>query len=283
MLLVACWSCLALVRGWQPQQPSRFGIRTSRLLVEKDDDFGRLVDADLRLLGTSRRRIAQFVSLAVGVGLAGDLFGSTSALLSLPPLRGPARTLGLDTYYSVGGTKRYVDSDERFEVVYPRTWLEDQAVYVARINRRAGVRPGDAEFFLQRRSNKPLPLVAFGPPGGGVRENLSVFKSEVAPGFSLEGTLGPPALAAQRLLDTAIAPPDSGKTAKLLDAFETYDRYAFEYTLTLPSNLTLHNLAVIAQRQGRFLYTMTVVCPGDVWNDRRDVFENVASSFRLLD
>ena len=45
------------------------------------------------------------------------------------------------------------------------------------------------------------------------RENLSVIRSSVMPGFSLRGTLGEPAEAAERLLRTAIAPPGSGKYA----------------------------------------------------------------------
>lgn len=241
------------------------------------------LDADLRLLGTNRRRIAQLTSLSILLGVAGDLFGVTSSLLSLPALRGPARSLRLDTYYPVQDFKRYFDEDEKFELLYPRTWLQDKAVFVARNNERAGLRPGDAEALLRRRSVKPSALVAFGPPQGTSRENLSVFKSELTPGFSLRGTLGPPEQAAQRLLDTAIAPPASGKAARLLGAYETPDSaYQFEYELSLPTNITLHNLAVVAERRGRSLYTVTILCPEDVWLDRQVSFRSVADSFRLL-
>jgi hypothetical protein len=44
-----------------------------------------------------------------------------------------------------------------------------------------------------------------------VRENLSVIRSSVLPGFSLRGTLGSPNEAADRLLSSVIAPAASGK------------------------------------------------------------------------
>lgn len=53
-------------------------------------------------------------------------------------------------------------------------------------------------------------------PGGDGIENVSVVKSELMPGFSLKKTLGEPKEAAEKLLSTVIAPPDSGKcTASL--------------------------------------------------------------------
>lgn len=42
-------------------------------------------------------------------------------------------------------------------------------------------------------------------------ENVSLVKSGLMPGFSLRGTLGEPREAAEKLLSTVIAPPDSGK------------------------------------------------------------------------
>ena len=48
----------------------------------------------------------------------GDLFGVTSFLLSaVAP--DAARSVRLDTYYPVGGLKRYVDDDLGFEFLYP--------------------------------------------------------------------------------------------------------------------------------------------------------------------
>ncbi|CAN0484083.1 unnamed protein product, partial [Laminaria digitata] len=49
--------------------------------------------------------------------------------------------------------------------------------------------------------------------GGDGGENVSVVKSELTGGFSLTGTLGKPKEAAEKLLSTFIAPPQSGKYA----------------------------------------------------------------------
>lgn len=46
--------------------------------------------------------------------------------------------------------------------------------------------------------------------GGDGVENVSLVKSELMAGFSLKKTLGEPKEAAEKLLSTVIAPPDSG-------------------------------------------------------------------------
>lgn len=51
--------------------------------------------------------------------------------------------------------------------------------------------------------------------GGDGIENVSVVKSELMPGFSLKRTLGDPKEAAEKILSTVIAPPDSGEVACL--------------------------------------------------------------------
>ena len=65
-------------------------------------------------------------------------------------------------------------------------------------------------------------MAGFGPPGGGKFENLSVFRSPVMAGLKLRN-LGTPTEFAQRLLDTAVAPPESGKKTTLLAATERAD------------------------------------------------------------
>ena len=60
-------------------------------------------------------------------------------------------------------------------------------------------------------------MAAFGPPRGDASENVSVVKSKLPGRLSLR-SLGEPKEAAQRLLDTAIAPEGSGKVASLIDA-----------------------------------------------------------------
>lgn len=109
-------------------------------------------------------------------------------------------------------------------------------------------------------------------------------------GFSLEGTLGTPEEAANKLLSEAIAPPGSGRETTLLSAFES-DRgprqrgdgalcYQFEYVLKRRDGRELHNIAVIGNR-GDELYTLTVLVPEEEWAAKRGSIEAVASSFHL--
>lgn len=63
--------------------------------------------------------------------------------------------------------------------------------------------------------------------GGDGIENVSVVKSELMAGFSLRKTLGEPKEAAEKLLSTVIAPPDSG----------TYHTF-FHGSFTLPCRST---------------------------------------------
>jgi len=245
---------------------------------------------DLERLGTSPRRIATFGFLGLAVALAGDLFGVTSALLTAAPgpIQSAARGARLDTYYMMGPLKRYVDDEFGYEVRYPKAWLGDQSVYVARTMARAGNAPGDADALLRSRAPRraaPAAVAAFGPPRGTFAENLSIFRSELPAATSLRA-FGEPGDFARRLLETSIAPPASGKTAELLGASERPDgAYAFEYRLTLPASKggrVLRNLAVVAVRGGRALLTLTVLCDEGDWPAREAEFRAVADSFRLL-
>ena len=247
---------------------------------------------DMALLGTSPRRIALYGSLGVGIAAVGDLFGVTSAVLSASPapVKEFASATRLDTYYLVGPLRRYVDDEYGFEVRYPKRWLGDQSVYVARTRARAGMLASDPDAVLRslarggERPRAPAAVAAFGPAAGTFRENLSVFSATV-PGVSL-AALGPPRDAAQRLLDTAVAPPSSGKVATLLAAEARPDgAYAFEYRLALPARggvpgPVLHNLAVAAVR-GSELLTMTILCEEASWPDRESSFRDASRSFKL--
>ena len=129
-------------------------------------------------------------------------------------------------------------------------------------------------------------------PFSSVSEQLSVVRSRLPLDFSLRGSLGPPERAAQLLLDSAIAPPGSGRTAELLaarevvvqgDAAEASDSggdaqsyYELEYVLTRPDGRVLRNLAVVAARAdlsqqaagqapSSLLFTFTVLAPEAEW------------------
>ena len=249
-------------------------------------------ERDMALLGTNPRRLLLFGSLALGIAGVGDLFGVTSALLtaSPPPVKAFASKTRLDTYYLVGPLRRYVDDEFGFEVKYPRAWLGDQAVYVARTQNRARALAtdpsGDAFIKAGRSRRGPAAVAAFGPAAGTFAENLSVFSAAV-PGVSLAALGASPAAAAQRLLDVSIAPPSSGKTALLLAASARPDGlFAFEYTLALPTRrdgapgAVLHNLAVAAARPDELL-TCTILCKEDDWPGREAAFREAAASFKL--
>ena len=137
-------------------------------------------------------------------------------------------------------------------------------------------------------------------------------------GFSLHGTLGEPAEAAERLLSSAIAPPGSGKLAnsavivtkyfylfdhlcltlfsrtyRLLSASEDLrdgiPMYTFEYTIDSnpspsPSStlrgIHQHTISVVASR-GTELYTLTVTAPTFLWESEQTVLNTVTNSFAL--
>jgi hypothetical protein len=115
------------------------------------------------------------------------------------------------------------------------------------------------------------------------------------PGFSLEGTLGAPTAAAELLLSTAIAPPGSGKVARLVDAREEGREggmgggggkvYVFEYVVGREGGREgggLHSLSVIAARpEENTLFTLTVLAPESRWAEREKELREVAKSFRL--
>jgi len=127
--------------------------------------------------------------------------------------------------------------------------------------------------------------VAFGPPRGDSSENVSVVRSRIPGTFTLRGTLGEPELAAQRLLDTAIAPPGSGKQSRLIEAFGevrgSSEVYQFEYVVTLKDGRRLHNACAIFDKDS-VLYTLTVLCPEDDWDAKSDKLLQVAGSFRKV-
>ena len=102
----------------------------------------------------------------------------------------------------MGGYRRESSSEDKYSFIFPDSWVIDQSVYLNR------VRKNELPVSL-RRSASVMPEVAYGPVQGDGRENLSVIKSRVMPGFSLK-MMGTPQEAAERLLSTVIAPPQSG-------------------------------------------------------------------------
>ena len=105
----------------------------------------------------------------------------------------------------MGGYRRESSSEDKYSFIFPDSWVIDQSVYLSRVREKEL----PVSLRIQRPSASVKPEVAYGPVQGDGRENLSVIKSRVMPGFSLK-MMGTPQEAAERLLSTVIAPPQSG-------------------------------------------------------------------------
>jgi len=268
--------------------PEQKAVKKEESLTPVEYLFGKEGEFmnDMIRNGVSPRRLFLNTALAGAVAIGGNLFGVTSGLLSISPK--VAADLKLDSIYPVGGFKRWVDKEDGYEFIYPQDWLQDQAVAFSQ--QTAGVKqlgPQPIEVTIAKRQQKPSlkPDVAFGPPGGDFKENVSVIKSSLMPGFSLKGTLGNPKDAAVKLLSTSIAPEGSGKEWTLLDAFEEERNgrlvYQFEYLIKTP-RFFLHNIGVITTDTGEDLYTLIVLTPQEKWEQKRNQLMTVAQSFQLL-
>jgi photosystem II oxygen-evolving enhancer protein 2 len=113
-------------------------------------------------------------------------------------------------------------------------------------------------------------------------ENVSVIASPVPDGKTLEN-LGTPGEVGYQLQKNAIAPPDSGRQAELVNAEaresngKTY--YILEYNVKLPTQ-ERHNLASVAVSRGK-LYTFNASTSEQRWKKMHDVLERVVKSFSV--
>ncbi|MEW6494037.1 MAG: photosystem II reaction center PsbP [Cyanobacteriota bacterium] len=156
---------------------------------------------------------------------------------------------------SVSGLKGYVDSTDGYEFLYPNGWVEVQ------------VTDGPDVVFhdLIERT-----------------ENVSVVMSSVPEGKTLTD-LGTPGEVGYQLQKNAIAPPNSGRQAELVnaEARESGDKtyYLLEYNVKLP-NQERHNIASVAVSRGK-LYTFNASTTEQRWGKMHDVFEIAAKSFSV--
>ena len=155
----------------------------------------------------------------------------------------------------VSGLKSYVDSLDGYEFLYPNGW---QPVKVTN-------GPDVVFHDIIERS-----------------ENVSVVLSSVPEGKTL-ADLGTPGEVGYQLQKNAIAPPDSGRQAELVNAEsrqsgdKTY--YLLEYSVKLP-NEQRHNLASVAVSRGK-LYTLNASTTEKRWGKLQNLFEQVAKSFSV--
>ncbi|MBK4732230.1 photosystem II reaction center PsbP family protein [Oxynema sp. CENA135] len=155
----------------------------------------------------------------------------------------------------VGALKSYANTTKGYEFLYPNGWEQ------VKVNGGPDVVFHD----LIEQS-----------------ENVSVVISEVPNNKSLE-ELGTPTEVGYKLSKSAIAPPDSGRTAELIDAqmkekgSKTY--YLLEYRVKFPDR-ERHNLASVAISRGK-LFTLNVSTTQSRWKKVKDLFEAVVNSFSV--
>ncbi|MBD2358181.1 photosystem II reaction center PsbP family protein [Tolypothrix sp. FACHB-123] len=114
-----------------------------------------------------------------------------------------------------------------------------------------------------------------------VSENVSVVISPVPEGETL-AQLGTPTEVGYKLGKAALAPPDSGRTAELVNAFERELNgkayYFLEYLVKLPNKQERHNIASVAVSRGK-LFTFNASIPEKRWQKLKSAMEEVVSSF----
>ncbi|HIK56215.1 MAG TPA: photosystem II reaction center PsbP family protein [Synechococcales cyanobacterium M55_K2018_004] len=156
---------------------------------------------------------------------------------------------------ATAGLKSYIDSYDGYQFLYPNSWVE------VKVN-------GGPDIVLHDLIEET--------------ENISVIISPVPEGKTLE-ELGTPSEVGYRLSKNAIAPPDSGRTAELVNAEsrqegdKTY--YLLEYVVQLP-NQVRHNLASVIVRRGQ-LFTLNLSTTEKRWEKSKALFERVVNSFSV--
>ncbi|KJH70895.1 photosystem II reaction center PsbP [Aliterella atlantica] len=154
------------------------------------------------------------------------------------------------------GLKSYVDSIDGYKFLYPNGWVQVK------------VAPGADVVFHD--------LIE-------VTENVSVVINPVPEGKSLK-ELGTPSEAGYKLSKSAIAPPNSGRKAELIDAAKREvggkNYYLLEYLVKLPNNQERHNLASITVNRGK-LYTFNASAPEKQWTKVQKLLESVINSFSV--
>lgn len=154
------------------------------------------------------------------------------------------------------GLKSFVDTSDGYQFLYPNGWLQ---VKVAN---------GPDVVFHD--------LIE-------VSENISVVISPVPEGKTLS-ELGTPTEVGYKLGKAALAPPDSGRSAELVNAAQrevdgkTY--YLLEYEVKLPNQQQRHNIASVAVSRGK-LFTLNASIPEKRWQRVKRMIDEVVNSFSV--
>lgn len=207
------------------------------------------------------KRFIAFNLLAVVLAIGANFVGITSSLLS--SRADYFRDIRADIIYPINGYQRYYNKEEGFEFLFPINWRQDPRMLFAKEKER------ETPLALRNRNGLVLPVIAYGPAKSQFKENISVIKSKLEPGFVLETTLGPPVSAAEKLLATSISPPKSGKTSTLIDAHEEIRNglksYVFEYLIDKEEPAIHQHTISVIQSQGNDLFTFTATVPQQDW------------------
>lgn len=154
------------------------------------------------------------------------------------------------------GLQSYVDSTDGYQFLYPNGWVPME------------VKDGPDVVFRD--------LIEYS-------ENLSVVISSVGEGKTMTD-LGTPTDVGYRLSKNAIAPPDSGRQAELVNAEElqSSDRtyYLLEYAVTLSNQQQRHDLASVTISHGQ-LYSFNLSTTERRWQKGKSMFAQVVKSFRV--
>jgi photosystem II oxygen-evolving enhancer protein 2 len=157
---------------------------------------------------------------------------------------------------AAAGLKSFVDTSDGYQFLYPNGWVQ---VKVAN---------GPDVVFHD--------LIE-------ISENVSVVINSVAEGKTL-AELGTPTDVGYRLGKAALAPPDSGRTAELVNAGkkETDGKlyYLLEYAVKLPNQQLRHNIASVAVSRGK-VFTFNASVPEKRWPKLKRTIDEVVDSFKV--
>ncbi|MEM6502156.1 MAG: photosystem II reaction center PsbP [Cyanobacteria bacterium P01_C01_bin.89] len=156
---------------------------------------------------------------------------------------------------ATGGLQAYTDTSRGFQFLYPVGWVQ------------VDVKSGPVVVFRDLINET---------------ENISVVINPIPEGQSLKD-LGTPTEVGYRLSKSAIAPPDSGRTAELINTAQREvdgtSYYIFEYLVQLPGQVR-HDVASVAVSRGQ-LYTLNISTRESRWEEVQSIFDVMVTSFKV--
>jgi photosystem II oxygen-evolving enhancer protein 2 len=165
-------------------------------------------------------------------------------------------TLGLQGCLGIGGLNSFNDDIDGYRFFYPNGWAEVKG---------SGGRDVVFHDIIEQT------------------ENISV-RIEPAPGKKLISEFGTPGDVGDDLLKSTIAPPNSGRTAELVNAAsrelsnKTY--YVLEYLVTLADGRQRHDLTTASVSRGK-RFILDASTPEERWETMKPSIQKSISSFMV--